>query len=146
MTAQTFWGRVSPSDGRVPAAPRNVRETVLLPRPRDRDRVPARPRKFARRCSSSVSGIMANHNTRLAPGFTPRDRVPAPANVVFLWGLPRWPHGLYQMPSSRGTASPVWPEDPRTPLCSWGFVLPTRAPPGISCGVSASVLPLFIEY
>ena len=25
----------------------------------------------------------------------------------------------------------IWPEDPRTSLCSWGFALLTRAPPGI---------------
>ncbi|XP_030174485.1 uncharacterized protein LOC115516183 isoform X3 [Lynx canadensis] len=24
----------------------------------------------------------------------------------------------------------LWPEEPWTPLCSWGFTLPTRAPPG----------------
>ena len=33
-------------------------------------------------------------------------------------------------PLSRGTTSAIWPEDPRTPLCSWGFTLLTRAPPG----------------
>ena len=34
-------------------------------------------------------------------------------------------------PPSRETASAVWPEEPQTPLCSWGFILPTRQPPGI---------------
>ena len=32
-------------------------------------------KKFARQCSSSVSGIMGNHNTHLAPGFTLNDLV-----------------------------------------------------------------------
>ena len=33
-------------------------------------------KKFARWCSSSVSGIMENHHTHLAPGFTLKDLVP----------------------------------------------------------------------
>ena len=70
-------------------------------------------KKFARQCSSSVSGSMANHNTHLAPGFTPRDFVAAPANVVVLWGLLGsllwWElYSLYQMSSQRGNRlSPV---------------------------------------
>ena len=37
--------------------------------------------------SSSISGIMENFNKHLAPGFMLKDLVPAPANVVILWGL-----------------------------------------------------------
>ena len=44
-------------------------------------------KKFTRQCSSSASGIMENHNAHLAPGFTPNNLVPAPANVAILWGL-----------------------------------------------------------
>ena len=44
-------------------------------------------KKFVRQCSSSTSGIMENHNTHLAPGFTLNDLVPAPANAAILWGL-----------------------------------------------------------
>ena len=70
-------------------------------------------RKFTQSCSSRISGIMANHNTHLAPGFTPNDLVPAPANVVVLWGLLGsllwWElYSLYQMFSQRGNRlSPV---------------------------------------
>ena len=39
-------------------------------------------KKFARQCSSSVSGIMENHNTHLAPGFTLNNLAPAPVNVA----------------------------------------------------------------
>ena len=39
-------------------------------------------KKFVRQCRSSVSGIMENHNTHLAPGFTLNDLAPAPANVA----------------------------------------------------------------
>ena len=45
------------------------------------------PQKLVRWCSSSVSGIMENHNTHLAPGFTLTDLAPAPANVAAFWGL-----------------------------------------------------------
>ena len=44
-------------------------------------------KKFTISCSSSISGIMENRNTHLAPGFTLNDLVPSPVNVVVLWGL-----------------------------------------------------------
>ena len=91
-------------------------------------------RKFTRQCSSSVSGIMENHNTRLAPGFTLNDLVPAPANVAILWGLlgPGGFNSLYQMPFQQWNRfSWCGPRPSRTPLCSWRFTFPTRAPPGI---------------
>ena len=74
---------------------------------------------------------MENHDTHLAPGFTFNDLVPAPANVVVLpgplgpclWGTHT---ASTRCPPSRGTASPMWPEEPRTPLCCWGFTLLTR--------------------
>ncbi|XP_053080212.1 probable ribonuclease 11 isoform X1 [Acinonyx jubatus] len=43
-------------------------------------------KKFTQLCSSSVSGIVENHNMHLAPGFTLKELVPAPANVVVLCG------------------------------------------------------------
>ena len=54
---------------------------------------------FMRQCSSRVSGIMENHNTYLAPGFTLNDIAPAPANVATFWGLlgPGGFNSLYQM-------------------------------------------------
>uniref|UniRef100_A0ABI7YYA1 RING-type E3 ubiquitin transferase n=1 Tax=Felis catus TaxID=9685 RepID=A0ABI7YYA1_FELCA len=120
----------------VPAAPRNVCGSVLLPRPRDCGRVPARPRtKFARQGSSGASGILENHNAHLAPGFPLNDLDPAPANVVVLpgprgpclWGPTQPLPGVFP---EGAPPLPVWPEDPWTPLCSWGFVLLTRTPPG----------------
>ena len=91
-------------------------------------------RKFTRQCSSSVSGIMENHNTRLAPGFTLNDLVPAPGNMAVLQGLlgPGGFNSLYQMSFQQWNHySPCGPRNSRTPPCSWGFALPTRAPPGI---------------
>ncbi|XP_053076562.1 uncharacterized protein LOC128315116 [Acinonyx jubatus] len=61
---------------------------VLLPMPRLWPGASASQRKFAPSCGRSVSGTMANHNTHLAPGFTPDDPVLAPVNVVVLPGLP----------------------------------------------------------
>ena len=57
------------------------------------------PKKLTRQCSSSVSGIMENHNTHLAPGFTLNNVAPAPANVAAFQGLvgPSGFNRLYQM-------------------------------------------------
>ena len=41
------------------------------------DAIPSQ-KKLARQCSSSISGIMENHNPHLAPGFTPNNLVAAP--------------------------------------------------------------------
>ena len=54
---------------------------------------------FTRQCSRSISGIMENHNTHLAPGFTLNDLAPEPVNVAALRGLlgPGGFNSLYQM-------------------------------------------------
>ena len=65
-------------------------------------------KKFTQLCNSSVSGIMENHNSHLAPGFPLNDLVPAPANVVVLWDL-LGPGGLTvstKYSSGSGTPSP----------------------------------------
>ena len=95
----------------------------------------SRPRKSLRdSVSSSFSGIMENHHTHLAPGFTLNDLVPAPGNVAVLWGL-QGPGGFnspYQMSFQQWNHfSPCGPRTSLTPLCSWRLALPTRAPPGI---------------
>ena len=101
---------------------------------------------FTRQCISSVSGIMENHNTHLAPGFTLNDLVPAPANVAIFWGLlgPGGFNSLYQMSFQQWNRfSPCGLRTSWTPLCSWGFALPTRAPPGIelrSCSLCAPLV------
>ena len=102
--------------------------------------------KVARWCRSSVSGIMENHNTRLAAGFTLEDLVPAPASVAVFRGLPG-PGGfnsLCQMSFQQWNRfSPCGPSTSQTPLCSWGFALRTRAPPGRelrSCGLCAPLV------
>ena len=115
----------------------------------------ARPpqEKFTRSGSSSVSGIMENHNTHLVPGFTLNNLVPAPANVVVLLG-PLWP-----LPVGGGTHTqplpdvlpagephlPVLPKDPQTSLCFCSFSLLTRALSGIKLRSLRLALPLFIE-
>ena len=81
-------------------------------------------KKFTRLCSSSISGIMANHNTHLAPGFTPSDLVPAPVNVAVLSGtlgpLPLGEsHSLYQVSSQQGNwLSPCGPKTSRLHLAT----------------------------
>lgn len=86
-------------------------------------------------CSSSVSGIMANHNTHVAPVFILNVLTPTPVNMAILQGL-LGPlpvgsmHHLYLMFSQQGNRLSLC--GPRTPrLFSQGFTLPTRALPGI---------------
>ena len=74
---------------------------------------------------------MENHNTQLAPGFTLNDLVPAPANVAIFWCLlgPGGFNSLYQMFFQKWNRfSLCGPRTSQTPICSWGFTLPTRAP------------------
>ena len=56
-------------------------------------------KNFLQSCSSSVLGIMENHNTRLAPGFTLNVLVPTPVNVALRGPLVPLPvgrvHSLY---------------------------------------------------
>ena len=73
---------------------------------------------------------MENHNTHLVPGFTLHDLVPAPENVVALCGLLAPLESVvvatWTLPNVLPAGElplPLWPEDPWTPLCSWGFAL-----------------------
>ncbi|XP_078301533.1 uncharacterized protein LOC144616103 [Panthera onca] len=121
------------SNGRISAAPRNACWTLLLPVPGDWPGASLPQKTFARQCCCSVSGMMENHNTHPAPGFTLKDLVPAPANVAAFRGLlgPGGFNGLYQVSFQQWNRfSPCGPRTSWTPLCSWGFALPTRAPPG----------------
>ena len=94
-------------------------------------------KKFMQLCSSSISGIVENHNTHLVPGFSLNILVPAPVNVIVFWGLlGPLPVGAAQLLQNVLPArEPFLPSGPRTPedltLCSWGFTIPTRRPPGI---------------
>ncbi len=89
---------------------------------------------------------MENHNTHLAPGFTLNDLVPAPANVVVLWGLlGQGGHkASTKCPSSSGTASPRVAREPPGPHSVPGdSPFPPEHRQVWSCGVAAFVLPLF---
>ena len=76
---------------------------------------------------------MESHNTHLAPGFIPSHLVPAPANVVVLPGHSGLAFGgpTQPVPGVLPAVEPPLSEEPRTPLCPWGFALPTRALLGI---------------
>ena len=85
-------------------------------------------KKFTWSCNCSISGIMTNHNTHLAPGFTLNVLASTPVNVAILWGL----LCLTNVLPAGETPLPVWPKDPSDlALCIQGFALPTGAPPGI---------------
>ena len=115
------------------AAPKNARWALLLLVPQDCSQVPARPRKSSRDGVAAAFQGLWEITTHLAPGFTLNDLVPAPANVAAFRGLPGPGgfNGLHQMSFQQWDRfSPCGPRTSRTPLCSWGFALPTRAPPG----------------
>ena len=84
-------------------------------------------KKIVRQSSISVSGIMENHNTHLAPGFTLNDLVPAPANAAILWGL-LGPGCLKPLPNFLQAVEllfPVWPENLPDPTLLLG-ILPSH--------------------
>ena len=81
------------------------------------------PKKIVRQCSSSVSGIMENHNTHLTAGFTLNNLAPAPVNVAAFRGLlgPGGFNSLYQMSFRQWNRfCPCGLRTSRTALCSWG--------------------------
>ena len=89
---------------------------------------------------------MENHNTHLALGFTFNDLIPGPANVAVFWGLlgPGDFNSLHQMSFQQWNHFfPCGQRTSQTPLCSWGFAVPTRHRQVSSCGVAAFALPLF---
>ena len=109
-------------------------DPVVASAPRLRPGASPPQKKLARQCSSSISGIMGNHNTHLTPGVTLNDLVPAPANMAVFWSLlgPGGFNSLYQMSFQQWNRFLLCgPRTSWTPLCSWGFALPTSAPPGI---------------
>ena len=121
-------------------------DSAVAGAPRQRPGASPSQKKLARPCSSSISGIMENHSTHLAPGFTLKDLAPAPVNVAAFWGL-LGPGGftiLYQMSFQQWKRfSPCGLRTSQTSLCSWGFTFPTRAPPGIelwSCSLCAPLV------
>ena len=91
--------------------PRNTCETALLLMLRLRLGASPPQKKSTRSCSSSISGIMANHNTHLTPGFTLNILAPTPVNVAILQGLLGpclWGVCIAstKCPPSKGTISP----------------------------------------
>ena len=106
-------------------------------------------KKFTRSCSSSISGIKANHNTHLAPGFTPNHLVLAPVNVVvlpdgdFAFGGATQP--LSDVLPAGNRLSPCGPKNPGLHCAPGDSSFPPEHFQVSSCRISDSVLPLFIE-
>ena len=104
------------------------------------------PKKIVRQRSISVSGIMENHNMHLAPGFTLKDFLPAPVNVVVLWDL-LGPGGLTvstKYSSGSGTTFPRVAQEPPRPCSAPGDLpFPPQHLQVSSYRVSDFALPLF---
>ena len=151
MTRSAPLWKTSLSNGWVPAAPRNICRSMLLPTPRECGWVPARPRESSQDSVATAFQGLWKITTPIwhqaSPSTTLFQHQQSGCSPMSTGALSLGdPHSLYQASLQQGNRlSPVRLEETQTPLCSRGFVLPTRAPPGISCGVSASVLPLFIE-
>ncbi|XP_047706423.1 dehydrogenase/reductase SDR family member 12 [Prionailurus viverrinus] len=110
---------------------------VLLPMPRDCSLVPARSRKSSRDSVAATFQGLWKVTTHIW-------HQPSPLTTLFqhqrMWLFSRAHWGLAfggptqplpgVLPSGEPPL-PVWPEEPRNPLRSWGFALPTRAPPDL---------------
>ena len=105
-------------------------------------------KKFARQYSSSISGIMENHNTSLAPGFTLNNLVPAPANVAVFWGLlgTGFLTASTKCPFSNGTTSPRVAQEPPRPHSAPGdSPFPPEHCQVLSCGVANSLRSPYLQ-
>ena len=117
--------------------PRNVQETVLLLMPRDFGEMPVCPRKsLCDRVAAGFQGLwqITTHIWHHAsPPVTLFQHQQMWLFSWVHWELCHWGShtASTRCPPHRGPASPVWPKEPWTSLCSWGFALPTRAPSGI---------------
>ena len=110
---------------------------LLLTMPRDCGQVPACPRKSARDSVAAAFQELWKITTHVWHQASPLKTLFQHQRLWLFsrvhWGLafggPTQP--LPGVIPAEEPPLPMWPEEPGTPLCSWGFALPTRAPPGI---------------
>ena len=133
--------------GRMPAAPRKVWVTVLLPMPRDRGQVPARPRKSLQVSAAAAPQGLWKITTRIWHQASP---------LTTLFRHQRmWPFSGVcwdqvastvspKRPSSSGTAFPRVAREPPGPHSVPGdSSFPPEHHQVLSCGVSGSALPVY---
>ena len=137
------------SNGRMSAAPRNACWTLLFPAPQDCGQVPVHPRKSSRdSVAAAFQGLwkITTHIWHPASPLTTlfRHQRMWPFSGVY-WA--QVASSLYQISFQQWNHfSLCGPRTSRTPLCSWGFTFPTRAPPGMelwSHSLLTFALPLF---
>ena len=134
----------------MPVAPRKVCVTVLLLMPRDCGQVPAHPRKNLQDSVAAAFQGLWRITTHIWHQASPRMTLFQHQRMWLFswahWGLafggPTQP--LPGVLPAGEPPLPMWPGEPWTPLCSWGFALPIRALPGIELWCSDSELPLLI--
>ena len=129
------------------AAPRNACWTLLLQVPRDCGQVPARPRKSSRHSVAAGFQGLWKIATYIWHEASPLTTLFQHQRMWLFSGV-CWD----QVASTISTKclSQQWncfslcsPRTYRTPLCSWGFALPARAPPGMelrSCSLCAPLV------
>ena len=110
-------------------------------------------KKFMQSCSSSVSGIM-QITTHIWCQASPLLTSLFQHQQTWLfsrvhWDLCLWEGAIQPLPNVLSAGElplPMWPEDPlNLAICSWGFTLPTQAPPGIKLQSFRLCAPLFTE-
>ena len=116
--------------------PRNIHGALLLLIPRDCGLVPACPRKSSRNVVAAPFQDYGKSQDTSGTRLPLNVLVPTPANVVVLQGVlgpaAATPQPLPNVLPAGEPPLPIWPTDPSDfALCSWGFALPTTAPPGI---------------
>ena len=134
MTCSAPLRRVSWSNGWVPATPRNVHGIVLLLMPRDCGWVPACPRKSSRDSVTAAPQGLWKITTDIWHQASPLMTLFQHQRMWPFSGV-CWAQVASQpLPNVLPVVELLLPcgwRTSQTPLCSWGFTLPTRAPPVI---------------
>ena len=124
LTRSTPCGRVSPSNGRMSAAPRNARWTLQLPVPRDCGQVPACSRKSLRDSVAAAPQGLWKITTHIWHQASPSTTLPQHQRM-WLPSRVCWDQVAStvstECPSSSGTAFPVWPENLPDPTLFLGI-------------------------
>ena len=148
---QTFWGRVSLSNGWLMACPQDCLGDALLLIPRDGGWVPACPRKSScDRVALALQGLW--QITHIWPQASPLMSCSSTSECGcslefagnFACGEAAQP--LPNVLPAEELPFSLWSLEPKDlALCSLGLPFPPKHHQVSSCGVSDSALPLFIE-
>ena len=143
--------RVSPSNGRVPAAPRNVHGTMLLAGDQRLCLGASPPQKSSHNCvAAAFQGLWQITTHIWQQASPPTTLFQHQQRWLFSrvhWDLCLWRSTQplpYVLPAGEPPL-PMWPEDPGLHSASRDSPFSPEHHQVLSCGVSDSALPLFLE-